>query len=88
MKAPLLVAAAIVALGVLYVLVPVVIEVFLRFRARRMLRCPQTGTDAEVQLDARKAALTSAFGPEKTQVQDCSLWPEKEGCQQDCVKVS
>ena len=88
MKAPLLVAGAIAALGLLYVLVPVLIEAFLRFRKSRPLRCPKTGTEAEVQVDAQRAALTSAFGPPHLQVQDCSLWPEKEGCQQDCLKVS
>lgn len=86
MKDPLLVAFAIVALGLLYVVMPVVVEAFLRFRRPRPLRCPQTGSQVRVSLAAGRAGLTSAFGSPRLRVAACSLWPEKQGCEQGCLR--
>ena len=85
MSAPGIVLAAIVAVAMLYVVLPVVGEVFLRFRAKRGLRCPETGANAEVGLDARWAAFTSAFRHPILRVKNCSLWPERSGCEQGCL---
>lgn len=87
MGSPWILVAAILALGLLYVLVPVVADAFRRFRTRRMLRCPETGSEAEVGLDARKAALTSAFGRPLLRVKNCSLWPQREDCHQECLEL-
>lgn len=85
MGTPWILIAAILAIALLFVLVPVVTDAFRRFRTRKILRCPETGRDAEVGIDASKAALTSAFGPPVLRVKDCSLWPERKGCEQDCL---
>lgn len=82
---PWVVLAAIVAVALAYVLLPVVLEAFLRFRTKRQLPCPEIGTTAEVGLDARWAAFTSAFRSPLLRVKSCSLWPEKGRCEQDCV---
>jgi hypothetical protein len=84
MNAPLLL-AGIVLVGVVYVLLPVTGDAYVRFRGRRRLRCPETGTGADVQLDARHAALTAAFGDPAVRVARCSLWPERGGCARACV---
>jgi hypothetical protein len=73
------------ALAVFYVLVPVVADAFTRYRRKRLLRCPETGMAAEVQVDARHAALTAIPGPPELRVADCSLWPDRHGCAQRCV---
>ena len=85
MDAPWVVLTGIVAVAVVYVLLPVVGDVFLRFRARRQITCPETGANAEVGVDARKAALTAAFRHPVLQVKNCSLWPERKGCEQSCL---
>jgi hypothetical protein len=84
MNAPLLL-ASIVVLGVVYVLLPVAGDAYVRFRGRRRVRCPEAGTAADVQLDARHAALTAALGDPDVRVAGCSLWPERAGCAQACV---
>jgi hypothetical protein len=76
---------AIGTLAVAYVLVPIVADAFVRHRRKRTLRCPETGLVAEVQVDARHAALTAIPGPPEVRVQDCSLWPDQHGCAQRCV---
>jgi hypothetical protein len=82
---PWIVIAGIVAVAVVYVLLPVAADTFRRFRVPRILRCPETEKEAEVALDAPHAALTSAFGPPVLRVKNCSLWPEREDCPQDCL---
>jgi hypothetical protein len=86
MSYPWIVLGALLALGLLYVLVPLVADTYRRFRSRRMLRCPETGTQAEVGIDASRAALTSALGRPQLRAEDCSLWPEKKGCGQECLE--
>lgn len=87
MNTPWFLLAAIVGLAVLYVLLPVVVATFLRFRARQSLMCPETGRNAELIMDARRAALTSAFGQPRPRVKDCSLWPERRGCGLTCLRL-
>ena len=58
MNAPWVVIAAIIAVAVCYVLLPVVADTFRRFRTKKSLRCPETGREAEVGIDAGRAALT------------------------------
>jgi hypothetical protein len=66
---------------------PLVADTFRRFRSRRMLSCPETGGKAEVGIDASRAAFTSAFGRPQLRAEDCSLWPEKKDCGQECLTL-
>ncbi len=85
MSAPWILLAAIVAVAVVYVLLPVAVEAFLRFRARRRLTCPETGMNAEVGVDARVAGFTAAFRHSVLRVKSCSLWPKRAGCGRACL---
>jgi len=85
MSYPWIVVLAVVALGLLYVLMPLAADTFRRFRSPRRMSCPETGGPAEVGVDASRAALTSAFGQPSLRVKSCSLWPEKDQCKQDCL---
>lgn len=77
--------AAIVAVALVYVLLPVTMETFLRFRVPRGLQCPETGTSAAVGVDAPWAAFTAAFCPPRLRVKNCSLWPERKACGERCL---
>ncbi len=88
MSHPWIVLLAILAVGLLYVLVPLVVDTFRRFRSPRVLNCPETGGNAEIGIDASRAAFTSAFTSPSLQVKSCSLWPERERCKQDCLTIS
>jgi hypothetical protein len=39
-----------------------------------------------VKLDATLAALTATPGPPKLLVAECELWPERQFCDQACVR--
>ena len=85
MAAPWITLAAIAALGLGYVIAPIVAGVFFRFRGRRAVRCPETGLMTELEIDARHAALTAVPGPPDMRVADCSLWPDRQHCDQRCI---
>lgn len=76
---------AILAVGILFVLVPLVIHTFGRYRGSRVLACPETGEPVRLDLDATRAALTSALGRPRLRVSWCTLWPRRKGCAQECV---
>jgi len=85
MTDPWLVIAGIVALAVGYVLIPVVADALARFRTPRRVSCPESGTGAEVEVDASYAALTAAIRVPVARVKRCSLWPARLGCAQRCL---
>jgi hypothetical protein len=86
MKTALITIAAVVALGALYVLLPLVINTFQRYRNKRVMTCPETGGLAEVDINSRRAALTSAIGRPLLRIKNCTLWPKKKGCDEECIK--
>lgn len=76
---------AIVGIGLIYVVLPIMADVYFRFRRPRVVRCPENGLAAEVQVDAWHAAATAIPGPPGQHVADCSRWPEHARCKQDCL---
>ena len=85
--------AAIFAGAVIFVLLPIIcvlwafaVGTFRRYRGTRILQCPETGTRAEVTIDAARAALTSTVGQPCLRVKDCSLWSAGKECAQACLR--
>ena len=79
-----LVLLALFALGVIGAIV--MIPVLRVYRGTRLVECPETKRHAAVKIDAVRAALT-VFGdePSRLRLADCSRWPEKAGCGQECL---
>ncbi|MGE5217572.1 MAG: hypothetical protein ACM3SP_11280 [Chloroflexota bacterium] len=86
MTHPFLVIVGILTMALFLVALPVGFATFYRYRKGRIITCPETRGLAEVQLDARRAALTTVFGKPLLAVKNCSLWPKKKGCDEACVK--
>ena len=87
MNSPAIVIVAILAVAALYVLLPRVAHVFARYRDTRFLPCPDTGGNADISIDAPRAAFTSALGRPRLRVKRCSLWPARRGCGETCLRV-
>jgi len=51
----------------------------------RTVTCPETGDEVTVEVDAKHAGYTAAYDSEEVRLTDCTRWPEKAGCRQDCV---
>lgn len=56
-----------------------------RERGPRVITCPENGCRAEVEVDAWKSGLSSAFGEGKRRLSACSRWPEMQDCDQACL---
>lgn len=58
---------------------------FLKYRGTRVVTCPETSAPAAVEVAALRTALTAALGKQTLELRDCSRWPERQGCGQDCL---
>lgn len=88
MITPWITVAAIVGLATIYVFFPVAAHTFQQYRKKRVLRCPEEATLAEVNVDARHAAFSSTLGRPVLRVRNCSLWPKRRGCRERCLSES
>lgn len=82
----ILLVLALVALGLLYVVLPVTVLAYRRLLGTFPVRCPETGRAARVRPDARRAALGAAFGEPRIRLLDCTRWPERRSCAQRCAE--
>lgn len=62
-----------------------VVRNLLRWRGTRLVRCPETRAPAAVEVDVRHALLNGVLGREPLRLRDCSRWPERAGCGEDCL---
>jgi hypothetical protein len=51
-----------------------------------VVRCPETGQAAAVELDPFRAALKVLFGAPALRLRDCSHWPERHDCSRACLQ--
>jgi hypothetical protein len=58
---------------------------YLRFYGTRLVTCPETKQAAAVSLDALDAAKESFMGTSRFQLSNCSRWPERKNCGQECL---
>jgi hypothetical protein len=70
--------AGIVTLGLYFVIAPVFVDSYRRYRNRRTIVCPDTDQIAEVEVKALHAGLTSVLGKQQARVKWCSLWLRKK----------
>jgi hypothetical protein len=56
-----------------------------RYRGPQIVNCPETKRPAIVEVDALHASLTSTVGLPDIRLQECSRWPIKEQCGQECL---
>ena len=76
--------AAIVATG-LYFAIRWLVGSFSKFRGLRTVTCPDNGQRVFVEVDATHATFTSAVGRPDIRLQNCSRWPLKQDCGQECL---
>jgi len=56
-----------------------------RYRGQRIVTCPETKGPAIVEVDSLHASLTSTVGLPDIRLKDCSRWPIKGECGQECL---
>jgi hypothetical protein len=87
MYTPLMIVLAVVAVGCLYVLLPIAADAFFRLRGPRVVTCPETQASVEVDLDPGFGALTALTGHPKLRVKQCTRWEDArlQDCAQGCL---
>ena len=81
----ILLAVAIAAVALLAFGLRRALRTYLKFRGKRIVSCPETHQPAAVRVAAGKAALESSVGETHLNLSQCSRWPERENCPQDCL---
>lgn len=80
----LLVTAAAVVVFVLYRLYRSA-KTYFQFRGQRLVTCPETHKTVTVELDAKEAAHEAFTHKPKMQLSDCTRWPDRKDCGQECL---
>ncbi len=75
----------VVALGAIALVFIPIVRLYLRFRGTRVVACPENEQPAAVEIDAVQAAFSSMDQPHLS-LKECSRWPEKENCGQECLR--
>ena len=62
------------------------VSAWLKYRGRMVITCPENQRPAGVSVDTRHAAATGIGRRPELRLADCSRWPERAGCGQDCLR--
>lgn len=81
MPISVLIAAAVLLAGVAVWLG----RTWLKYRGQRVITCPENKRPAAVVVDAAHAAATVFGKAPELRLSECSRWPEKAGCGQECL---
>lgn len=68
------------AVGILWVL-----PTYRRYRGKWVVTCPDSRNPTGVKVDVARVAATAWRGDPDLKLKDCSRWPEKAGCGQECL---
>ena len=88
MTLTVLIALVVIVLGVgLFVVraVPAV-RAYLEFRGKRLVTCPETQKPAAIDVAAGEAAVGAFLSEPTLRLKECSRWPERADCGQDCLQ--
>ena len=85
MNAEIYLVIVILAFAALYFTVPYIVGTYVRYRGTMVITCPETRKPAAVEVDTSHAALTAAFVEPDLRLKNCTRWPEKKDCGQECL---
>ena len=73
-------------LVVLFWVIPLALSTYFKYRGARVITCPETRAAAAVDVDVRQAVASSMLGQPDLRLRDCSRWPERQDCDQACLR--
>jgi len=77
--------AVLVGLGVLFLFGRRLVGTWTKYRGTRVVVCPENREIVAVNVDAGHAAFSAPQGRPHLRLEDCTRWPEKAGCGQECL---
>jgi hypothetical protein len=61
------------------------VRAFSQYRGTKIVTCPETGRPAVVEVDAPHSSITAMVGLPDIRLDNCSRWPLREQCGQECL---
>jgi hypothetical protein len=62
------------------------VRAYFDFRGKRLITCPESHTPEAVEVAAKEAAVGAFLSEPTLRLTECSRWPERQNCGQDCLK--
>lgn len=62
------------------------VRAYFNYRGRRLITCPETHRTEVVNVDAGEAAVGAFLSEPTLHLKQCSRWPEREDCGQECLQ--
>ena len=62
------------------------VRTYLKFRGKMLVSCPETHQPAGVRVAAVKGALEATVRNPQIRLSECSRWPERQACGQECLQ--
>ena len=62
------------------------VRAYFQYRGKRLVTCPETEKPAAVEVAAGEAAVGAFLTEPTLHLKECSRWPEKQDCGQDCLQ--
>jgi hypothetical protein len=88
MTVTVLIALAVVALALgLFVFRAIPgMRAYFAYRGKRLITCPETNKTEAVEVAAGEVAVGAFLTEPTLRLKDCSRWPERQNCGQDCLQ--
>jgi hypothetical protein len=62
------------------------IRAYFEYRGKRLITCPETQKAAAVNVASGEAAIGAFLAEPTLRLKECSRWPEREDCGQECLQ--
>jgi hypothetical protein len=62
------------------------VSAYFALRGKRLVTCPETHKTEAVDVAAGEAGLGAFFNEPTLRLKECSRWPERQDCGQDCLQ--
>ena len=62
------------------------IRAYFQYRGKRLITCPESHTCEAVDVNAKEAAVGAFLTEPTLRLKECSRWPEREACGQECLQ--
>src|SRR5215469_18497657 len=82
----IVIAVLVIAVGLFVVRAVPSLRALFKWRGERVVTCPESKQPAAVNVAAGEAALGVFFSEPTLRLKECSRWPERKGCGQDCLQ--
>jgi hypothetical protein len=82
----IIIAVFVLAAGLFVIRAVPGVRAYFTFRGKRLIICPETHKAAAVDVAAGDAAVGAFFNEPTLHLVECSRWPERQNCGQECLQ--